>query len=82
MTKVISNSEIAEFKGQIMDHLLALTKEDLELRFFKSMNKEQIEAWIDTCAMSKTKHYFSLRFSEEGNIISLGQLSQIGRAHV
>lgn len=75
MIKVISNSEVVEFKGQITDHLLSLTNEDLELRFFKSMNKEQIEAWIDTCAMSKTKHYFSLRFSSEGKVVSMGQLS-------
>lgn len=76
MIKVISNSEVVEFKGQITDHLLSLTKEDLELRFFKSMNKWLIEEWIDTCAMSKTKkHYFSLKFSYEGKIVSMGQLS-------
>lgn len=75
MIKVISNSEVVEFKEQITDHLLSLTKEDLELRFFKAMNQWQIEEWIDTCAKSTTKHYFSLKFSSEGKIVSIGQLS-------
>jgi predicted acetyltransferase len=75
MIKVISNSEVVEFKDQITDHLLSLTKEDLELRFFKYMDKWLIEEWLDICASSKTKHYFSLTFSSEGKVVSIGQLS-------
>jgi RimJ/RimL family protein N-acetyltransferase len=75
MIKVISNSEVVEFKCQITDHLLSLTKEDLELRFFRSMNKWLIEEWIETCGASTTKHYFNLKFSSEGKIVSMGQLS-------
>jgi RimJ/RimL family protein N-acetyltransferase len=49
--------------------------DDLELRFFRSMNKWLIEEWIETCGASTTKHYFNLKFSSEGKIVSMGQLS-------
>lgn len=77
MIKVISNNEILNFKDQIVKHLLSLTKEERYLRFFKSMNEDQLNEWLEIYACSKTRHYFILTFSSdlEEEIISIGQLS-------
>lgn len=72
-TKIVSNQEIQGYTDQLLKHFMTLSSDDLELRFFKSMTKEQITIWIET--LSKKENHFILVFNSKDEIVGLGQLA-------
>ena len=72
-TMICNESKIFYFQAAIVEHLLLLTEEERELRFFKSMNEFQIREWVET--LDKKEAEFVLLLDDEDNLKGFGQVS-------
>lgn len=68
-----NETKIFYYQESIIQHLISLTDEELELRFFKSMNDFQIREWVEN--LWKKPAEFILFLSEEEKVIGFGQVS-------
>jgi RimJ/RimL family protein N-acetyltransferase len=69
-----NETKIFYFKADIINHLLALSDGERELRFFKSMNEYQIVEWVEN--LSNKEAEFVLLFNEDNDkLIGFGHVS-------
>lgn len=72
--KIINKDDFHFYREEILNHFNTLSKSDLYLRFFRDMNKNQLEDWIDNVIKNNDKHILVLIYNND-ELASLGQIS-------
>lgn len=69
---ILHHQDLDQERDYILAHLMTLSAEDLDLRFFKLMTQSQLIEWVNN--LNKNQNCVCILFKEENRIIAFGQI--------